>query len=200
MYRILLTLLLLPVLLFAQDKKAENIGEPNFPIHSIRSDLLKLKQLSFNKAVPFERGEILEVEMLLENQVDDPQELYIFTIATYEKEFIPKSSFIRPSLEDNNLIKLIVPYPNDLKNFEYDRGQFGEKKKSYIKYPKNYKAGINVSTGKPYILKEKLLIRTRHLTRYLKKFNFFNEMTILIFDKDGKILYRQQYHLNKVKR
>ncbi len=201
MHRLLLTFLLIPVMLFAQDKVDTNKkNESNFPVHSVRTDLFKIKQLSFNKTIPSDSGEILEVEIILENLVDDPMDLYVFTIASYENSYIPKSSFERPSKEDKNPIKLLVPFPNNIKNFEYDHGQFGEKKPSYIKYPKDYKAGVNPDTGKPYLLNEKLIIRTTHLTKYLKKFNFFNEMTVLIFDKDGKLLFRQQYHLNKVKR
>lgn len=201
MYRLIMIFLLTPALLFAQEKsKKETLTGKKFPVHSIRTNLFKVKSLSLNKLVPFTEGEVLQTEIYLESNVDDPMELYIFTIATFENDYITKSSFESPSLDDKKRIKLIAPFPYDLNNFKYSKGQFGEKKDSYIKYPKNIKAGINPETKKPYVLKDKLMFRSRHITKYIKKFNFFNELTILIFDKNEKLIYRQLYKLKKFKR
>lgn len=204
MYKLIFLLILLPSVLFAQEKtesKSEKKPEKkSFPIHSVRTELFKLKSMSLNRIVPTGEGEILESEFILENMTDDPIELYIFTIATCEHTYTTKSSFESPSLDDKKRIKLIVPFPYDIENFNYGKGQFGNKEDKYVKFPKNIKSGIDPDTGKPYVLKDKMLFRSRHLTRYLKKFKFFNEFTILIFDKNEKLIYRQLFSLKKVSR
>ncbi len=203
MQRLILLLLLLPTLLIAEEQPKYS-QKKGFPFQAIRTDKFKIKHVYFNKIVPADEGEMLNVDIVIENEIDEPLDLYIFVIASFEKSFIAKSSFVRPSLEDKNGIKLFVPYPNDMENFIYENGKDkkGEKIRFYVKYPKDYKKGVNPKTGKPYRLDviKKLFLTTHHLTRYKKQFNFFNEAILLIFDKDGKLLYRQQYNLKKVRR
>ncbi len=195
MKKILIILILLfPSLLFSQQKTEGDGGSKKFPYQSVRTDKLKLKALSFNKIIPDPRGEILEVEFKLHNMTDSPQNLYIFVIATFEKSFKTTSSFQSPSLEDKDHMKLFIPFPENIKNFEYAmKDSSGKDKIQYIKYPKNIKAGINPATGKMYTLDETLTFRSRHLTRYLKQFNFFNEIAVLIFDENENLMYRQLY-------
>lgn len=191
-----------PALLFSQDKSAET--KPDLkkePILSIYTDLFKLKNLNFSRLQPDITGEILETEFQLENLTNVSMDLYIFVIATYESEYIPKSSFESPELEDSNLIKLIKTYPDDITNFEYIvKDSTGADKKIYQKYPKNIKSGIDVNTGKPFTLNEIITFRSRLLSKFMKQYYFFNHITILIFDTDEKLLFRQNYIVNSVKR
>ena len=53
-----------------------------------------------------------------------------------------------------------------------------------------------VSTYHTYHLKDKLNIWTTHLSKYRNNYFFFNEVTILIFDKDGNPLFRQLYSIS----
>ena len=203
MKHLLISLFLItPVILFSQDKAADTkLDLKKQPILSISTELFKLKNLSFSRIQNDNSGEILETEFQIENLTDVSIDLYIFVIATYEKEYITKSSFEKPDLEDTALIKLIKVYPDDLANFEYtEKDSSGKEKKVYQKYPKNIKSGIDIKTGKPYTLSESLTFRSKHLSQYLRKYYFFNEITILIFDSDEKLLFRQNYTVKPVKR
>jgi len=194
--------LITPALLFSQDKVADSkIDLKKEPVLSIFTDLFKLKNLSFSRLQPDNTGEILETEFQLENNTNVSMDLYIFVIATYEKEYLTKSSFERPDLEDKNTIKLIQVYPDELSNYEYIvKDEAGVEKKIYQKYPKNIKAGIDKKTGKPYNLNEIITFRSRNFSKFMKKYYFFNQITILIFDSEEKLLFRQNYIVNSVKR
>lgn len=194
--------LITPALLFSQDKSAVNkIDLKKEPVLSVFTDLFKLKNLSFSREQPDNTGEELETEFQLENLTNVSMDLYIFVIATYEKEYITKSSFESPVLDDKEKIKLIHVYPDDISNFEYViKDDSGVEKKVYQKYPKNIKAGINTKTGKPYTLNEILTFRSRNISKFMKKYFFFNQITILIFDTDEKLLFRQSYSVKPVKR
>lgn len=194
--------LLIPVLLFSQTgEKANGTDLTNFPVQAVKSDTFTLKNLSFNKVIPGMEGEALEVEFQLENELDIDQEFYIFVIATYEKSYITKSSFESPSLDDTNEIKLFTPYPDDTANFEYTvKDEKGAESKHLIKYPRNIKAGVEKESGKPYQLHDYLTFRSRHLSRYGKKYNYYNMITILIFDNEEKLVFRQIYSVKEKKR
>ncbi len=194
--------LIIPVLLFSQEKSADNkLDITKQPVLSIFTNLFKLRSLSFSKEISDDKGEILETEFQLENLTNVNMDLYIFVIATYEKDFVKISSFDKPELEDNNLIKLIQTYPDDVTNYEYvEKDSTGVEKKVYQKYPKNIKAGIDKKTGKPYTLDDVITFRSRHLSKYIKKYYFFNQITILIFDSDEKLIFRQNYKVKPVKR
>ena len=203
MKRLLLIFLLFPVMVFSEEHDNEGaVDITQFPVQSLRSDTFKLKNLSFNKKIENMQGELLEVEFQLENELDIPQQFYIFVIATYEKSYKTTSSFESPSLDDITEIKLISSYPEDLSNFEYivknDKKDTG--KKTYIKYPKNIKTGVDPATGKPYELRDDLIFRSNHLSKYGRKFYYFNSITILIFDIEEKLVFRQIYSIKPMKR
>ncbi|MGL4370572.1 MAG: hypothetical protein ACRCUT_13000, partial [Spirochaetota bacterium] len=60
----------------------------------------------------------------------------------------------------------------------------------------DYKLGVNPATGKMYTLLDKIIIRSEHLTVYRKNFKYFNNVTVVIFDDEGKTKYRQTYYLD----
>lgn len=203
MKHLLISLFLItPVFLFSQDKGADNkLDLKKEPVLSIFTDLFKVKNLTFSKIQPDNSGEILETEFQIENLTNVSMDLYIFVIATYEKEYLTKSSFERPNLEDSKLIKLIQTYPDDITNYEYIlKDSSGAEKKIYQKYPKNIKAGINKKTGKPYRLDDTITFASRHLSKFMKNYYYFNTITILIFDNDEKLLFRRNYIVKPVKR
>jgi len=197
-----LLILLIPMLLFSQEKSAENKSETKkLPVQSVNTTIFKIRNLDFNKIIPGYAGEELEVQFQLVNTMDVPIELYIFVIATYESQYKTKSSFESPSLDDKNLIKNIKVFPDDITNFEYaEKDSAGNEKKVYIKYPKNIKAGVDPATGKPYYLDEDLTFRTKFLSKYGRKYYYFNEVTILIFDTNEELLYRQMFKVKEKKR
>jgi hypothetical protein len=184
-------------MIFSQNTATD--GETDFtafPVQSVRSDSFDLINLSFNELVSDTRGKTLEVEFQLESKLDYSQQYYIFVIATYEKGYKTKSSFESPSLEDPDEIKLLVPFPDDMSNFEYnEKDEKGAEKKVYVKYPKNIKSGVDPITGEPYVLDDSLIFRSRHLSKYRKNFVYFNTVCILIFDTDEELLFRQVYEI-----
>jgi len=202
--------LIIPVLLFSQDKaaenKADNKTDSNFdikkePVLSIYSKNFKLKNLSFTREQPDNTGETLETQFQIENLTNVSTDLYIFVIATFESEFITKSSFQKPELEDRNLIKLIQTYPDEVSNYEYaEKDKNGNEIKVYHKYPKNIKAGVDKKTGKPFTLSDTITYHSRHISKFIKNYYYFNMITILIFDGDEKLVFRQNYKVKSVKR
>lgn len=197
-------LLILTVLCysFAFSQEAESQSQKKvFPVQAINTKLFTVKNISFNKLIPSSEGEVLEVEFEVENGINAKQNLYIFVIASYETKYKTKSSFESPSLDDLNEIKYIRAFPDDLSNFEYsEKDKNGNEKKTYIKYPKNIKAGIDPKTGKPYLLEDSIIFRTKFLSPYRKNYYFFNEITILIFDEGENLLYRQIFRVKEKKR
>ena len=203
MKHLLISLFLItPVLLFSQDKGADNQFDiKKQPVLSIFTDLFKVNNVTFTREQKDYYGEYLGTELQIENLTNVPMDLYIFVVATYEYEYISKSSFEKPDLEDRNLIKLIQTYPDEVSNYEYTiKDSNGAEKKVYQKYPKNIKAGIDKKTGKPYRLEDTITFRSMHFSKYIKKYYFFNEITLLIFDSDEKLIYRQNYTVKPVKR
>lgn len=197
-----LLILIIPVLLFSQEKAVQNTSEKKlFPVQAVGTNLFKIYNMSFNKMVPGYAGEVLEVEFQVKNMIEVPLELYIFVIATYENEFKTKSSFENPSLDEPLEIKNIKVFPDDLSNFEYtEKDKDGNDKTVFIKYPKNIKAGVDPATGKPYILDEDITFRTKFLSKYARKYYYFNEITILVFDNKEELLYRQLFKVKEKKR
>jgi len=202
MKRILILLFaLIPVLLFAQDQDNIKNDPLKMPVLTISTDKFRMTDLSFNRMVPGGNEEILEVEFMLHNLTDDPVKLYIFVIATYESHFFTTSSFQRPSLEDRDEIKVFTPFPEDLKNFQYTyKDEKGTEKTELLKFPKNVKSGVNPATGEPFQLHERFIFRSYHPFRDLKKFNFFNEITILIFDEKEELIYRDFFKVRGKRR
>ncbi len=194
---IIILFLLFPVMIFSQNTTADRKTDlTSFPVQSVRNESFNLINLSFNEFVSDIRGKTLEVEFQLESKLDYSQQYYIFIIATHEQSYKTTSSFESPSLDDPDEMKLIVPFPEDLANFEYDsKDEKGADKKIYVKYPKNIKSGVDPITGQPYILDDRLTFRSRHLSKYRKNFLYFNQVCILIFDSDEELVYRQVYEV-----
>ncbi len=205
-YIALLLFALIPAVTFSQAEKTSTAPEAgtNIPVLAQYSNRFKVKSVYFNKKIdPSGRGEILEVEFLLENQTDDPMDLYIFAIATFEKKQKTRSSFEEP-IPPEERIRSFVPFPGDISNFTYpDTDSEGKVKKDkdgnelvkLVKFPKDPKQGTDQATGKPYRLEEKLFITTEHVSLYRKNYFFFNEVAILIFDNDGKPVFRQLFNI-----
>lgn len=203
----ILALLLIPAFLMSQEEKKQPVkGDviTAIPVLSKFSNTFEIKNIDFNTRIDLGgKGEILECQFILENLTDDPMELYIFTIATFEKREPIKTSF-ESFMTEKERIRSFVAYPDDLSNFQYPdldakgiikKDEKGKDRIKLEKFPKNAKLGINPSTGKAYQLKDKLIVRTYHLSKYRKEFYFFNNLVILIFDAEGKPLFRQYYEL-----
>lgn len=197
-----LLILIIPVLLFSQEKSGEDkSGKKPFPVLSYNTKLFEVYNMTFSKTVPGYAGEVLEVQFQIKNQIEAEQQLYIFVVATYESDYRTKSSFESPSLDDPSRIKNIKVFPDDLTNFQYtEKNKAGNEEQVYIKYPKNIKAGVNPATGKPYVLDEQLTFMTKFLSNYGRKYYFFNEILVLIFDEKEELLYRQLFKVKEQKR
>ena len=173
-------------------KQAEGKRDMFPPQTVLNSDFTVSRPSFTRKGDNAGKGEIIEVSFDIENSTDIPKDLYVFVIATYEKTKWIKDSFetkkVRP---ENVVIEYFTCYPDSRKNYEYEEnGQTVLRK-----YPKDYKLGINPATGKIYTLKDKLIIRSEHLTEYRKNFAYFNNVTVVVYDDDGILKYRQTYAL-----
>ncbi|MCP4137952.1 MAG: hypothetical protein GY754_43720 [bacterium] len=177
--------------------------ETSIPVQAQYSNKFRIKDVTFSKKIdPTGRGEYLEVEFRLENMTDDPIDLYLFVIATYEKAQRKLTSFDRP-IPQKDRIWTFEPSPDDKANFQYPekdeegkvkKDEDGKDKLMYIKFPRDPKK------GEAYHLKGDEIIRTRHLSKYRKNYFFFNEVAILVFDKKGRPAYRQLYNLKGFRR
>lgn len=182
-----------------KDQEEQMDVSQNIPAQAQYSNKFKIQEIYFNKIIDVAgRGEILEVEFRINNRIDDPLDLYIFVIATYEKDEKTKSSFEMP-IQKKGKIRSFVPFPEDKQNFKYTNSE-KEGKAELRKFPKDPKAGVDPSTGKPYHLKDSIFVRTYHLSKYRNNYFFFNEVTLLVFDKNGNILFRQLYNISGVRR
>ncbi len=194
---------ILPLALFAQsgpvkdapDTKGKSaLTVTNIPVQAQYSDKFEVEHCYLNRRIdPRGKGELLEVELILKSHRDEPLEMYLFTIATYEKIEKTKSSFEIP-VPERERIRNFVPYPDDVKNYEYDNPD-AKGKTMLVKHPTNPKAGIDPATGKPYTLKDRLVVRTYHLSPYRVNYVFFNNVTILIFDGEGNAMFRKLYEI-----
>jgi hypothetical protein len=199
-------LLLLPGIVLSRgdarkETKRQDRTTMSIPVLSQYSNKFAIKNVDFNKLIDYKgRGEILEVQFIVQNLTGNPMDLYIFAIATFEKGQRTGSGF-EPQ---TRRIESFVPYPFDLDNFKYPltdgrgniiRDSRGREKFKFAKFPKDPKEGIDPSTGKPYHLVDKLAVKTTHLSPYRANYFFFNEAAILIFDGEGKPSFRQLYRL-----
>jgi hypothetical protein len=203
-------IMLLPVLLLSQadtgksQEKSVRLDKvmTNIPSQAQYSDKFTIKNLYFNKRIDLGgKGEVLEVEFILENLIDEPQDLYIFTIATYEKTEKTKSSFERP-IPARERIRTFITYPDDISNFTYPvtdekgnvkKDENGKDMVKLVKFPKNPKAGVDPKTGKTYHLVNRLVLYTTHVSPYRNNYYFYNNVAVLIFDSEGKPAFRQLY-------
>lgn len=205
-YILIILLSLVPALVMAQVNTGTDKGKikTNIPATSQYSDSFAIKNVFFNKRIDTGlNGEFLEVEFLLENKTDEPMDLYIFVIATYEKVERTKSSLERP-VPQRERIRTFVPYPDDISNFTYpdtdDKGNVKKNKDGLeiaklVKFPKNPKAGVDQKTNKPYHLTDSLQVYSKHLSKYRQNYYFYNNVAILVFDADGKPVFRQLYEI-----
>lgn len=203
---LLCAVLIIPGILVSQEENPAggDDGTPDMtiPVQSQYSDDFDIKNVFLNKRIDVNgRGEILEVEMVLENNLDDPQDLYVFVVATYEVDIPELTSFDMP-VPQGARVRSFVPYPGELENFQYEKtGDDGEKITALYKFPKDPKVGVDPDTNKPYHLNRKdLVIRTRHLSEYRNNYFFFNEVAILVFDSEGKPKFRQLYKIEGKRR
>ncbi len=182
------------MILCASALMAQTTQKLDIPVQSLYSNQVKIKNIYFNKRVDVSgKGEVLEVEAIFENLTDNPVDVYVNVIATYEKEEKAKSSFEMP-IPEKERIRNFVPYPDDVANYEYTDSKG---KKIFQAYPKNTKSGINPLTNKLYLLpvRDNLVVRSYHVSPYRKDFVFFNYVTLLVFDKDGNPIMREVYEL-----
>ena len=203
-----LILMLIPVVLFAQANGS--VAEPAYqsdlvPIASQYSERFQIKPIYFNKRIdPTGVGEILEIEMVIVNLTDEPIDLNIMAVATFEAPPKSESSFEMP-VESYEIIKTLVASPgNDGENFKYPvkdkdgnvlKDYFGKERFEFKKVPLDPKKGHIITVEDTYML------RTYHLCRYKRKnYSFFNEVAILIYDPEGKPVYYQSYLIDKYRR
>lgn len=182
------------MVLFTSVLLAQTTQKLDIPVQSLYSNQVKIKDIYFNRRVDTAgKGDVLEVEVLFENLTDNPMDIYVNVIATYEKEEKTKSSFEMP-IPEKERIRNFVPYPDDIANYEYTDSKG---KKILQAYPKNTKSGINPLTNKLYFLpvRDILVVRSYHVSPYRKDFIFFNYVTVLVFDKDGNPIMREVYEL-----
>jgi len=217
---LILAILALPMMIFSQEstdkkagsdapKKIESEINTSIPVQAQYSEEFAIKNIEFSRKVDLVgKGDVLEVKMMFDNLNDDPKDLYIFVIASYEKTERTKSSFERP-VPEKERIRSFVPFPDNIENFKYPekdkqgniiKNNKGKDKFKYIKFPKDSKAGVDPATQKPYRLNSKLLVVTEHLSKFRKNYFFFNEVAILVFDQDGKPVFRQLYKLKGYRR
>jgi len=177
--------------------KTDDTQLRNIPVQSLYSELIDIKKVAFNKKIdPSGTGDLLEVEFEVNNKIDDPQDIYIFVIATFEKtEKTP--SFFESPIPEKERLRSFVSYPEDIKNFEYTDS---EGKTKLLKQPKNTKTGVDPSTGKAYHIKDKLFIRTYHLAKYRNNFYYFNMVMIQVYNSSGEPVFRQQYMIEGVRK
>lgn len=182
------------------DREAAAKTEPssikNIPVQSLYSELIDIKKVCFNRKLESYKGDILEVEFEVVNKIDEPQDIYIFVIATFEKTEKTKS-FFEPPIPEKERLRSFVPFPDDIKNFEYIDSAG---KTKLLKQPKNTKAGVDARTGKAYHLTDKLFIRTNHLARYRNNFYYFNMVMIQVYNSNGDPVFRQQYEIKGIRR
>jgi len=169
-YIITILMLIIPLLVFSEDKDEQTSpsGKKKVKAKSVLSlydNRVKIKSIDFNKVMDMNgRGENLNVQMIVENQTDDPMELYVFVIALYDKEEITKSSFQKP-IREKDRIRSFVPFPLDMKNFTIEQPKKSSNgtimrdssgKEIMIKTlsmePNDIALGVDPETKEPYYL------------------------------------------------
>jgi hypothetical protein len=208
MKKVLLILCIIPMVLYSQTKKEDrdknNKKSVLLSAQAKYSNLFTIEKIYFNKSFDLAgKGETLEVVMVIKNKTNNKLPFYLFVLATNEVPPKALTSFDRP-IPQKDKCRLFVPYPNHPENFTYplldSSGKQvvdfrGKKQFTFFKVPKNPRDGVDAETGKPYILKQKLVIRTKHLSKYRNSYSFFNHVTVIIFDEEIRPLYKQIWHL-----
>lgn len=179
---------------------AKEQKEDPYPTYAVSNEDFSVSMPSFSKQGDLHgKGEILEVQFSINNESDGKHQLYVFVLATREEiKWITNSFNTKNVFPEKNDFVEFVPFPGSRENFEYDVNGV----KTVKRHAKDFKLGVDPSTGKPYdlsALNNKINIRTSHLDLYKKKYKFFNHVTILIYDDEGKVMYRQIYELKGVR-
>ena len=192
-----------------QEQPKSRPPQKQIPVQAQYSNDFTVREIWFNRVIEKGgKGELLEVQFEVKNNTDYPLDLYIFVLASYVEKEKTDSSFERP-VPKQKRIRSFVPYPLDIENFKYPvqdakgdtvKNRHGREVFDYFEFPHDPKAGISPDTGKPYHIKEKLHVRTYHLSQYRVNYFFFNRVAILAFDKDGNPVYRQLYELKGFRR
>jgi hypothetical protein len=181
----------------AEEKAAGNDGDKFSPL-AVSTDLFSVSMPTFTKKVDFKgRGEVMEIVFEIVNVDETPREIYVFVLATYETPRWKYNSFgTKKMIADKTAIDLFVPVPGPNSNFEFDVNGA----KTVMKYAKDFKLGVDPVAKKAYTLKDKIVIRTDHLSLYRKNYKFFNNAAVLVYDDEGKVLYRQLYLIDKTRK
>jgi hypothetical protein len=180
---------------FSQDtaKKAEETKKDPFPALTVKTDLFAVTMPTFSKKAELHgKGEVLEVQFEIINNTDQPHEIYIFILASYDETAWMYNSFnTKRLIPEKVFVSYFSPYPDNKDNFTYDINGAKEIKK----YPKDFKLGVDKATGKIYTLKDKIIMDTEHVSLFRKNYKFFDNVCVLMYDDEGKILFRQTYAL-----
>lgn len=226
-YTTMILCVMLSFLAYPEMTVAQQKGQVQ-PVESFHSDKIRVEGVNFNKKMDLNnQGEILELEFQISNMTDTDIELYIFTVATFENKPKTPSSFEKPIPEKDRFSTYeFYPkyenHPNKIDNFlvpvKDDKGIVLKDKngKEIYKLEKNPQDPLKGTdrANKPYIVKsdKNLLIRAPHLSKYRKRYAFFNEASIIIFGKDidksgtgnaatiPELLYKQNYTITGFKR
>jgi len=186
-------------LLSAQTATTDSLETITVPIKAQYSESFKISPVYFNKRIdPAGIGEILEVEMIFENLTDEPMDLNVITIATVE--FPPKSdSSFEPPIDKTDIIKYLDASP-DTENFKYPlKDESGNAKKDYYGQEMFEYKKIPHDTKKATLIKldDTYMLRTYHMSKYRKKYAFFNAVAILVFNTEGQPVFASYYLLDK---
>ena len=172
-------------------------SKDQFPPQSVVNADFNVSQPTFLKKGSNDgKGEVLEVGFDITNNTDRPHDLYIFVLATHEDTTWQYNSFnTKKTIPLKVVIDYFSPFPDDQKNYEYDISGTKEIKK----FPKDFKLGINPQTQKIYTLKDKIIVRSQHFCLYRKNFKYYNNVTVAVYDDEGKIKFRQTYALKGIR-
>ncbi len=214
-------LFIMSLAVYSQDSKAPAPGDdtalPDYPVQSIHPYEFTVNNFTVSRTYEQRgRGEILKVEFSLRNKTDDPMDLYVFAIATYETYGKGKAGVHGLNIErEIAAVRNFVPFPAkiekkdgmeivNLDNFKYSIGSGESKKDVVLKFPRDPKLGVNPSTNAPYRLVDELYVKTMHYSPYRKNYHYFNHVTLLVFDvkkmnaEKGHVnpLFRQVYRID----
>ena len=189
----------IPLLLSAQyTARMDSLETVHVPPEAQYSETFKISPIYFNKRVdPAGIGEILEIEMVFQNLIDEPIAINVITVATVEYELKSDSSFQLP-INKWDIIKYLDASP-DADNFKYVvKDESGNPKKDYYDRDMHeYKKIPNdPQKGNLIVVDDTYLLRTYHVSKFRKKYEFFNTVTVLVYNKIGEPIFSCDYTIN----
>jgi hypothetical protein len=164
------------------------------PLQVVKTDEFTVSFPTFSKELDKKgRGEIMEVVFEIINNDDKPRDMYVFVLLSWDDIKWKYNAFgTKKLVPDKIVVTNFSPFPENRENFEYDI----DGTKQIVKNAKDFKLGLDPDSGQAYHLKDnKLIFRTRHLSPYRMHYRYFNNVCILVYDVEGKLVYRQQYAL-----